>query len=364
MKLKILDRYIMGKYISTFLFSSLIFSLIIIVVDISQKVEKFVSEDLTLMQIVMEYYVFFVPHINILLWPLFALVSVIFFTSRLASNSEIISILNAGVSFKRFSVPYIATALLLIVIHLMANHIWIPQASKHRLKFENTYITKGKKQYDKSNNIHLFTDEDTKIYVRYFREQDSTISDLRLERFEDLKLVYMLKAKRVTWQHETQKWRVSDYQIHTFDGLNETLTKVNDQPFDTTFNMVPSDFIRFSNEKEMMTSPEIRQQIESERLRGLSNTRILEVEIYRRNAEAYTLIILTLMGLAIASRKVRGGMGLHLATGVSIGAGYIVFSKFALTFAQGNVIPPAIGVWIPNIIFTLITVFLLSKAQK
>ena len=354
----------MGKYIGTFLFASLIFSLIIIVVDISQKVEKFVSEDLTLNQIIFDYYVYFVPHINIMLWPLFALVSVIFFTSRLASNSEIISILNAGVSFKRVMIPYILTAILLIIVHLMANHTWVPQASKHRLKFENTYISKGKKQYDKSNNIHLFTDENTKIFVRYFREQDSTISDLRLERFEDLDLVYMLKAKRVTWQPETKKWRVSDYLIHTFDGLNETLTKVNDQPFDTVLNMVPKDFIRFTNEKEMMTSAEIRQQIESERLRGLSNTRIFEVEIYRRYADAYTLLILTLMGLAIASRKVRGGMGLHLATGISIGAGYIVFSKFALTFAQGNVIPPAIGVWIPNIIFTVITIYLLSKAQK
>jgi len=360
----IIDKYIIGKYVSTFVFASLIFSMIIVVVDISQKVEKFVTENLTVKQIVMEYYIFFVPHINIMLWPLFALISVIFFTSRLAYNSEIISVLNAGASFNRIMRPYLITAIGLVALHLLANHILVPMASKHRLKFENTYISKGKKEYDRSNNIHLFTNEDTKVYVRYFREQDSTIADLRLEQFTDLQLTYILKAKRADWLEETKQWRIGDYEIFTFDGLHETLTKGLGQSFDTTLNMRPGDFIRFKNEKEMMTSPEIKAHIISEKSRGLANTRIFQVEIYRRTADAYTLIILTLMGLAIASRKVRGGMGLHLATGISIGAGYIVFSKFAITFAQGNVIPPAVGVWIPNIIFTLITLYLLAKAQK
>lgn len=362
--MKIFDKYIIGKYVSTFVFASLIFSLIIIVVDISQKVEAFIRESLTIKQIFLEYFVFFVPHINIMLWPLFSLISVIFFTSRLAYNSEIISVLNAGVSFKRIMRPYLITALGLVILHLIANHLLIPQASKHRLEFENTYISKGKKEYDRGNNIHLFIDEHTKVYVRYFREQDSTIADLRLERFEDLQMTYMLKAKRVDWLNDQNKWRISDYEIFTFNGLKETLEKGVGKSIDTTLNMKPGDFIRFKNAKEMMTTPEIRKHIESERSRGLANTRPFEVEIYRRSADAYTLVILTLMGLAIASRKVRGGMGLHLATGISIGAGYIVFSKFAITFAQGNVIPPLVGVWIPNMIFTAITIFLISKAQK
>ena len=362
--MKILDKYIIGKYVSTFVFASLIFSLIIIIIDISQKVEAFIRENLTIKQIVLEYFVFFIPHINVLLWPLFALISVIFFTSRLAYNSEVISVLNAGVSFKRFLRPYMIAAFGLVVLHLLANHLLIPQASKHRLAFENAYISRGHKEFDRANNIHLFIDDSTKVYVRYFREQDSTIADLRLERFRDQKLVYMMKAKRADWLDQDQKWQIGDYEEYTFDGIKETINRQLGSSIDTAINMWPSDFIKFRNDKEMMTTPEIRAQIASERSRGLSNTAALEVEIYRRTAEAYTLIILTIMGVAIAARKVRGGMGLHLATGISIGAAYIVFSKFALTFAQGNIVPPYIGVWIPNIIFTGITFYLIAKAQK
>jgi lipopolysaccharide export system permease protein len=361
---KTLDRYIILKYISTFFFASLIFSLIILVIDISQKVERFVLEDLTLKEIAMDYYIYFIPHINIMLWPLFALISVIFFTSRMAYNSEIISILNAGVSYNRLVRPYMITAVVLMVAHLFFNHHIIPEGSKSRIAFENTYISKNKKEHERSNNIHLFTDENTKVYVRYFRDQDSTISDIRLERFDSLKLVEMIKAKRAEWLFEEGKWRFQDYEIHTFDGLKETFEKAPGLSFDTTLNMRPDDFIRFSNQKEMMTTAEIKKYIESELSRGIANTRAFEVEIHRRTADAYTLIILTLMGMAVASRKVRGGIGLHLASGISIGAAYIVFSKFAITFAQGNVIPPLVGVWIPNMAFTAITIYLLMKAQK
>jgi lipopolysaccharide export system permease protein len=345
-------------------FTGLLFTLISWVIDASQKVESFVNEKLSFYQIVFEYYVYFLMNINILLWPLFALISVIFFTSRLAYNSEIISILNAGVSFNRMMVPYLVTAFLIVGPHLISNHIWIPQANKKRIEFENTYIYKGNKDYDSGSNIHLFIDDDTKVYVRYFREEDNSISDLRIEKFEDLEMSMMIKASRAQWIEESETWRIFDYTRFVFDGVDEQMEIFKDASFDTVMNMRPNDFIRFKNQREMMTTPEIKNYIELERKRGLSDTRTMEIEIHRRTADSYTLIILTLIGLAVASRKTRGGMGVHLAVGVSLGASYIVLSKFSVTFAQGNIIPPLIGVWIPNILFTGIAWYRVSIAQK
>jgi len=345
-------------------FTGILFTLISFVIDASQKVESFVNEKLTLNQIVFEYYIYFLPNINILLWPLFALIAVIFFTSRLAYNSEIMSILNAGVSFKRIMLPYLISSCLLLLPHLWGNHIFIPKANKKRIEFENQFIYKSNRDHNRSSNIHLFTDENTKVYVRFFREDDNTIADLRLEQFDSLKLVYMVKASRAQWLEEDEKWRISDYTKYAFEGLKEYVIDGKGKEFDTTLNMRPSDFVLFKNQREMMTSPEIRQYIEQERSRGIADTKIFEIEVHRRSADSYTLLILTLIGLSVASRKVRGGMGVHLAVGVSVGAAYIVLSKFSVTFAQGNLLPPVLGVWIPNLIFTGIAIWLLTRAQK
>lgn len=362
--IKILDKYIILKYLGTFTFTGLIFTLISWVIDASQKVESFVNEKLTFHQVVFDYYIYFLININVLLWPLFALIAVIFFTSRLAYNSEIISILNAGVSYKRLCVPYLISSLLIVVPHLVCNHHWIPLANKKRIDFENQYIYKGNKDYDKSSNIHLFIDENTKVYVRYFREDDHSISDLRIEKFDGIRLVKMIKASRAQWQDETETWKISDYTKYLFEANQEYHQSFRDQSFDTVLNMRPNDFIRFKNEREMLTTQEIKQFIAIEKKRGLTDTRNLEIEVHRRTADSYTLIILTLIGMAVASRKVRGGMGVHLAVGVSLGASYIVLSKFSVTFAQGKLMPPILGVWIPNIIYTLIAMYKIRTAQQ
>jgi lipopolysaccharide export system permease protein len=362
--LTILDRYIIGKYFGTFVFTCVIFTLISWVIDASQKVESFVNEKLTLYQVVFDYYFYFLLNINILLWPLFALISVIFFTSRLAYNAEIISVLNAGVSFRRLMVPYLLTALIIAVPHLVSNHWFIPLANKKRIDFENKYIYKGNKDYDRGSNIHLFLDDNSKVYVRYFREEDNSISDFRIEMMDSLQVKQMIKASKAEWIPDVEQWRISDYTRYTFDGEIEKMEKHVGGSFDTTLNMRPSDFIRFKNQREMMTTPDINRYIQEEKKRGISDTRVLEIEIHRRTADSYTLLILTIIGMAVAARKVRGGMGVHLAIGVSLGAAYIVLSKFSVTFAQGKILPAILGVWIPNILFTCIAWFRVYKAQK
>ena len=345
----------------TFLFTMLIFSMIAMIIDFSDKVEDFIEEPCTLREILLSYYVNFVIYINGMLTPLYALISVIFFTSRMAYDSEIISILNAGVSFRRLMLPYMLAAGTIGGVHLLSNHFFIPLGNEKRLNFENLYIWKYNDK-GKTEDVHLFIGDQTKIYVDHYRKRDSVANDFRLERFDDNKLIYLLKARRAEWLGEEEKWRLTDYEIRTFKGMRETYD--SGETLDTLINLIPGDFVRYLNQKEMMTTPALNNFIEDERSRGLGNTKVYEIEKHKRSSEPYTVFILTLIGMAIASRKVRGGMGLHLAMGVAIGAIFIFLSRFSTVFATNESLNPLLGVWLPNIVFTLVAVWLLFRAQK
>ncbi len=339
----------------------LIFSLIAMIIDFSDKIEDFIEEPCTFQQILIDYYLNFVIYINGMLTPLYALISVIFFTSRMAYDSEIISILNAGVSFRRLMLPYMVAAATIGGIHLLSNHFLIPLGNEKRLNFENTFIWKYNDK-GKTEDVHLFIGDQTKIFVDHYRKRDSIANDFRLERFEDNKLVYLLKARRAEWMGASQEWKLTDYEVRTFNGMKETYD--SGKRLDTLINLFPADFVRYQNQKEMMTTPVLNEFIEEERRRGLGNTKIYEIEKHKRSAEPFTLFILTLIGMAIASRKVRGGMGLHLAIGVAIGAIFIFLSRFSTVFAANESLTPLFGVWLPNIVFTIITLWLLFRAQK
>lgn len=361
--MKKIDKYIIGKYIGTFLFTILIFSMISSVIDFSDKVEEFIKKPCTVYQIVFEYYTTFLIYINGILFPLYALVAVIFFTSRLASNSEIISVLNAGVSFRRFLLPYVLAAGAIAGVHFLGTHFIIPMGNKVRIDFENKYIvTDHKRTIDK--DIHMFITPEDKIYVRFYHAKDSTMRDIRLEHFEDNQLTHLVKADNAEWQGYPDKWKLKNYEIRTFDGMNETMLTGKGKEIDTTFNLRPDDFVRFHNQKEMMTTPELKAFIQGEKDRGLGNTQIYDIEIYRRSADPVSILILTFIGVAVAARKVRGGMGLHLAMGIGIGALFILLSRFSQTFAMSDALPPALGVWLPNIFFGSVAAYLVLKAQK
>lgn len=361
--LKILDRYIIKKYLHTFLFVAALFSMIAVVIDYSEKVEEFNKKAVKTEEIIFDYYLTFIPFINGLLWPLFAMISVIFFTSRMANNSEVISILNAGVSFKRLLVPYLAAASVIVGFHLVANHVVIPKGNKIRLDFEHsytdTYADKGK-----TKDLHMFIAPDTKVYIRFYSKNDTSARDFRLEQFKDGELIYLLKAKKAKWKGNPNTWQLDNFEIRTFNGMKETFVQGKNEKMDTTLHLYPEDFIRYHNQKEMMTTAELQDFIDRERQRELSPTKIYEIEIHRRTADPFTILILTLIGVALASRKIRGGIGLHLAIGVAIGAIYIFLSKFSITFATNKSLPPLLGVWIPNIVFGLVGLFLLTRAQK
>ena len=364
MTIKILDKYIVKKFLLTFFFMLLIFSAIAIVFDFSEKVDDFISQPVTKMQILKEYYVNFVPWINSVLAPLYALITVVFITSRMAANSEIIAMLSAGISFRRLLLPYFIASSFLALFHLFALHYWVPEGNKTLKAFENRYIFKKNVQ-SKSSKVHMFISPDTKVFMGYYRKTDSTGLDFKIEKFKDNRLVYLLESPRVQLYEGPNHWRIKDYTIRKIGPIGgESLIIGKGKHIDTTLNLTANDFILVTNAKEMMTTSELNDYIEVQKMKGVGNTRLFEIEKYKRTTEPITIIILTLLGVAIAGRKVRGGMGLHLALALFLGALFIFLTKVSITFATNVAFSPLLGVWIPNIFYGILTAILLMRAQQ
>ena len=280
----------------------------------------------------------------------------------MAYNSEIISILNAGISFRRLMRPYLIGGLILFGIHLIGNHYIIPLGNQKHYPFQHQYIWKNNDK-GKTKDVHLFIGPDTKIYIDHFNKKTKKAVDFRIEKIVENKIVYLLKAQSAEWLGPPDKWRLSDYTERSFDGVKEEFINGEKMKMDTTFNLTPDDFVRYINQREMLTTPELNAFIQKEKGRGVGNTKTYEVELHRRTAEPFTIIILTLIGFAVASRKLRGGMGFQLAIGVGIGALFIFISKFSNTFSINDNLPAIIGVWIPNLIFSLIAGLMILKSR-
>lgn len=358
-----IDIYIIKKYFVTFFFSAFLFTVIAVVIDFSERIQKFMDNSLPARQVISEYYVHFVPYINGILWPLFALLAVVFFTSRLAKNSEIIAAFGAGVSFNRLLRPYLIASGLLAIVHFAGSNYFIPKGNKTFIAFDNKYIHPNN-QRTKTENIHIFLDANSKIFIRNYRSIDTSMRSVFLEVFEDGQLVTLIDAERMEWLGPPSRWRLRQYETRIFDGESERLINGRHTFFDTTINLVPEDFVRYVNQREMMTSQELREFIAYEKAKGLGTAKPMVTELYRRSADPYTLIVLTVIGVAVAARKTRGGVGLHLAIGVMIGALYIILARFATTFASNLDLPAGMSVWLPNILFTIVAAFMVIRAQK
>ncbi|HKK76639.1 MAG TPA: LptF/LptG family permease [Saprospiraceae bacterium] len=361
--IKKIDWYIIRKFLSTFLFTLLIILMIAGIIDFSEKIGKFIDGEMTNREIIFDYYVNFLLFIGGLLWPLFTLIAVMFFTARMAANSEIISILNAGVSFRRLLRPYMIAATVLTLVYLFASHFVIPTGNKRMLNFIYTYIDTDEER-GRNRDVHMFVEPDKKIYIRNYRKNDSAGLSVRLEHYRDNQMIGMIKSERIDWVPKTQKWRFQNYQVRTFDEEKESFLNADGETLDTMLNLSPADFIDYSDQQNMMTTPELITYIDKLKSRGAGNVRKYELELNRRSAEPVTIFILTIIGVSIAARKVRGGIGMHLAIGIGISALFIFLSRFATVFASGESIPVLVGVWLPNVIFGGVAVYFFTRAQK
>lgn len=357
----ILDKYIISKYLKTFFFVILVFSLIAGVIDTSEKIDDYFENNLSLWTVLGDYFFFFLFWINGILFPLYALISVIFFTSRMAYDSEVISILNAGVSFKRLMLPYLIGGGIIALLHLSLNHFLIPIGNKSKTTFENTYVWKNNDK-GKTQRVHLFLNPTSKIYLKEYRKRDSTGVNFSLEEFENGQIKSILTAKKVKLIEAPFRWQIKDYYIRSFDGIQEELSRGTEK--DTTLNFTHDDFVNYQNSQEAMTSVELMTYINRQKSRGAGGYERFQIEFHRRFADPFTILVLTILGMSIAARKVRGGMGLHLAMGAGLGSVFIMLSQFSATFVTNAGLSPMVGVWIPNLIFLCVTFYFVRTAQK
>lgn len=363
MKLGIIDRYIIGKYIGTFLYTMAIFTVVAVIFDVSERLDDFLKYKAPLSKIIFEYYAGFIPFYLNFLSPLINFIAVIFFTAKMANQTEIVPILSGGMSFNRFLRPYFISATIIFLITLVFNIYIIPRTNKLKVDFENVYV----KPLDNNTKLssHMQIDKNSYVYVESFDNDRKIGYNFILEIFSDTnskELKEVLIADRITWDSVNTKWQIHNYSVRTIDSLKETMTKGDLK--DTTIDMSPKDFEIYDNLFTAMSNSELNTRIEKEKTRGTGLMVNLKLEKYKRYVYPFSAFVLTLMGVALSSRKVRGGIGLSLGMGIALSFTYILFIQFATMFSLKGGLSPLLATLIPNIIFSVIAVYLLIKAPK
>lgn len=359
--MKKIDWYILRKFIGTFIYSLMVLLVISVVIDITEKIDDFLEHDLSLGFVFMNYYIGFIPHIAALLFPLFIFISVIFFTSKMAYRTEIVAILSAGVSFRRFLRPYWVGAIGFGAILWVANQWIVPKANRIRTTFETKYVKDQKDQKaleDKSMRI----DTSTYITFGYYDPNYKNGTNFILNRIDGQDLEYILRADRVTYDTASKKWKLEGVSERRISGMKEVFATRPDTALKLALD--PSELIEIRNRQEGMTTPELREYLAKEELRGAEGLSVYYVEEYRRTSAAVAVVILVLIGAIISSKKVRGGSGLHLAIGIVISATYILFMQFSTVFATKADLDPLLAAWIPNFVFAGLAFYLYLRAPK
>lgn len=356
--MKILDLYIIKKFISTFLFVFLLFAVISVVWDLGEKWEDLVDKA-TFKEIVL-YYLNFEYYIGIMLSPLYIFIAVVFFTSRLAENSELMVMYTSGISFGRLLVPYFVAAFFLSAGLYYAHHWLFPLANTNRIAFENTYINYINRFSEL--DYHMQIDDDTYIYVNRYHHHKNEGYKFALEKISNGKLTYKLRAKRIRWDSTNGSWQIHNYVARTITSTGEQI--VQGKRLDTVLNLTPKEFGKSKDVIETLSTPKLKAFIERERMKGSDKINLYLVKQYERTSSPFSTFILTLIAVAISSRKLRGGIGLNIAMGFLIAFAYIFFMKFSVTLSINANFPPLLGVWAPNILFGLLGIYLVRFSMK
>ncbi len=357
--MKILDKYILKNFILTFWFSLGLLTIIAIVIDITEKVDAFVSNKAPMRE-VLKYYAAFVPYISALLFPLFVFIAVIFFTSRMASRSEVIAMLNGGMSFKRFLQPYVIGGILLSFILLWSNHTLIPYANAARLKFEEKFINYQKPR--SGMDMHYRISKNEFIYLKSYNIPTQSGYTFSYEKIEGQKLKEKVWADNIQWDSVKKDWLLKQVTIRTNRDSTESLSTV--PSISKKYNFTPDDLLEKVELKQTMSTKMLNKFIIREKEKGNPSLNSYYIEKHRRSAAPVSVFILTIIGACLASTKVRGGSGLHLAMGLAISASYIIFMQFSTTFSVKGNLSPLLSVWIPNFIFMVLGYFIFRRFNK
>lgn len=363
MYLKRLDRYIMGKFIGTYIFAIALIISVAIVFDFNENLAKFSEYHAPWKAIVFDYYMNFVPYFANLFSPLFVFIAVIFFTSKLADKSEIISILAAGVSFKRLMRPYILSCILISATSYMLSAYVIPRGTVVRQNFESLY--KNNKKNTSAENVQMQVDKGVIAYMQHYDNVRKVGYGFCLDKFENKKLVSHLTAVEAQYDtiaNEKFHWKLRSWKIREMRGLKETITSGVDK--DSVILMEPTDLVYSKGQQETFTSPELRDYISKQVSRGSGNVVRYEVEYHKRIASSFASFILTTIGLSLSSRKRKGGMGTYLGLGLALSFVYIMLQTVSASFAINAGVSAVLAAWMPNLIFLVIAYFCYRKAPN
>lgn len=361
--IKKLDGYIIRKFIGTYIYSIVLIISISIVFDVNENLAKFTTYHAPLRAIVFDYYANFVPYFANLFSPLFVFIAVIFFTSKLAGNSEIIAMLACGMSFKRLLRPYMISAAMISILNFYLGAYVIPQGTVVRHNFESQY--KNSKKNTTASNVQLQVDKGVIAYISQYDDKHKTGYGFSLDKFENKKLISHMTANVIkydTISDSRYHWKAINYKIRTLKGMREHIT--SGMEIDTMIIMEPMDLVFSKGQQETFTSPELKRYISKQKDRGSSNVVQYEVEYHKRIATSFASFILTVIGLSLSSRKRKGGMGLYLGIGMALSFSYILLQTVCATFAINANTPPMLAAWIPNILYTFIAYYCYKKAPN
>ncbi|HYE55793.1 MAG TPA: LptF/LptG family permease [Chitinophagaceae bacterium] len=363
--MKILDWYILKKYLVAVLFTLVLFAVIAVAIDASEKTDDFVKSGLSTYELLTNYWIGFVPFIISMIFPLMVFIAVIFFTSKLAGRSEIVAIIAGGVPYNRFLRPYFLGSLLLAGSFWYASQYLIPRANVIRGNFQTRYVDNNSSYYaGMGADRHFYFQVDAKTFVG-MRSYDTTTKSARsffLQRVEGNKVKYNLRAENITWDTAKKNWRLDNVIERKVEGLNEQVKQI--QKMNMNLNLKPTELRRDRYMKDKLTTPELKEYIRQANIRGQEGLNEFKVERYKRDATSVSVVILTMIGAIIASRKTRGGLGLHLALGLMIGVLFFGMNTFSTVFSTNADLDPVLAAWLPNIIFTAVAIFLYIRAPK
>lgn len=376
--MKLLDKYILNRFLTTFFFVVLILLAVITVIDLTEKMDKFAKAGLKATQI-MGYYLDFIPWISSLLAPITIFIATVYVSSRMAAHTEIIAILSSGVSFRRILVPYFIGAALVGILSFLLNGWVIPNSNKSRLEFELMYL-KSKYYFDQ-RNVHIQVAPDVYLYMQSYNNGNQTGYHFTLEKFENNKLIEKLTANRIEWDSTKQTWRLRDWNIRHIESVFEPSSQpettsfntkrvvnmdsvANGASMDTALVIRPKEFESDYRKYDGMTMNELSDYIRTLRQRGSTGVEVYEVEKYTRYTSPFTIFILVFMGVIVSSRKSRGGTGPQIALGFLLSFIFILFFTLFRTFAESGAMPPVISVWIPNIIFGAISLMMYKYVPR
>ncbi len=362
LKTKIIDRYIIRKFLGTFFFCLLLILTIAVVFDFAEKIDNFMEKNAPVKAIIFDYYLNFIPYFATLFAPLFVFISVIFFTSKMAANTEIIAILNSGMSFKRMMWPYFVSSLFIAIFTFLLTNFVIPKANLHRMDFEDKYYRSSSRRVPVIH-IHRQVYKNVLIYMESFNPISQSGRNFTIEKFDESgKLESKLTGNIVRYDTATSKWVVVNYYLRNIKDKEDIITRGD--RIDTTLNITPGDLSMGPNFVGTMTYNELNNYINQLKLQGSDELNLFLIEKHRRIANPFAVFILTLIGVSLSSRKVRGGIGMNIGIGLGLSFSYILFMQFASQFSLKGSLGPMLAMWIPNILYAVVGFVLYKLAPK